>query len=85
MNINLFTAAIYEITDLHHNYGHGVNCTNGWDYDGSEGSAKLNWEIAFSLSWTSFSTVGFGTVSPAVNTGCFGLRYMCALIGKFYW
>jgi len=36
-------------------------------------------EIAFEISWITFSTVGYGNVSPSgYNSGCYGLRYFCA-------
>jgi len=36
-------------------------------------------EIAFELSWITFTTVGYGNVAPsASSSGCWGLRYLCA-------
>uniref|UniRef100_A0A7S4JJR4 Potassium channel domain-containing protein n=1 Tax=Odontella aurita TaxID=265563 RepID=A0A7S4JJR4_9STRA len=75
--INVFTAIIYGVVSQSNRAG--VVCIDGWDYDGSGGGRGLNWEISFSLSWTSFSTVGFGTVSPDIVAHCYGLRYACAI------
>ncbi len=36
-------------------------------------------EVAFEISWITFSTMGYGNVSPSgYNFGCYGLRYLCA-------
>lgn len=75
--VNLFTLIIYGVVTRSGAKGH--ECIDGWDYVGTDGGRSLNWELSFSLSWTSFSTVGFGTVSPAVLAGCYGLRYACAI------
>jgi len=41
-------------------------------------------EIAFEISWITFSTVGYGNVSPSgYNSGCYGLRYFCAFEAFF--
>jgi len=75
--VNIFTLIIYGV--VKQSERNGVECIGGWDYVGTEGGRSLNWELSFSLSWTSFSTVGFGTVSPDTLAGCYGIRYTCAI------
>ena len=62
----------------------GNECIGDWPVDGSFSD---QFDISFSLSWTTFSTVGFGTVSPPGDTGCSGIRYLLAVeafIGVLY-
>jgi hypothetical protein len=84
--IHIFAVFIYlAISASYRN--NGVQCANSWFYDG-ENTARHNLEIAFELSWITFTTVGYGNVSPSGSiAGCYGLRYLCAFeafIGLVY-
>ena len=38
------------------------------------------YELAFELSWTTFTTTGYGIVSPSGSeTGCYGIRFACSM------
>jgi hypothetical protein len=50
-----------------------------------EGEYKLTsmerYEFAFELSWTTFTTVGYGAISPSPDTaGCYPIRLVCAFV-----
>ncbi len=37
-------------------------------------------EFAFALSWTTFTTVGYGRISPpGDHAGCYGVRFICSI------
>jgi len=39
------------------------------------------YEYVFELSWATFTTVGYGTVSPSGEaTGCYAIRFTCAFV-----
>lgn len=80
--IEFFAFLVYAVARAHERGGN--ECIGGWPADGSFGE---QFEISFSLSWTTFSTVGFGTVSPPEEHGCSGIRYLLAIeafIGVLY-
>jgi hypothetical protein len=57
--------------------GRGVDCLTGWDYDDT---AYLgNYNRAYELSWTTISTVGFGTIHVPVESQCLNLRILLAM------
>ena len=38
------------------------------------------YELAFELSWTTFTTTGYGIMSPSgSNSGCYGIRFACSM------
>jgi hypothetical protein len=57
--VELYVFLIYAITRAHLQVGD--KCVSDWP---QVGDFKDQFEVAFSLSWTTFSTVGYGTVSP---------------------
>lgn len=80
----VFTFIIYGVVNSYHK-NRGAECLDGWDYD--EPKFGKNFEMSFSLSWTTLSTVGFGTVSPPAYNGCMGIRFLCAIeafVGVLY-
>jgi len=39
------------------------------------------YEFVFELSWATFTTVGYGTISPSGDiTGCYAIRFTCAMV-----
>jgi hypothetical protein len=62
--VELYVFLIYAITRAHLRVGD--ECVRDWPQDGDFGD---QFEIAFSLSWTTFSMVGYGTVSLLGDTG----------------
>jgi|EP01083_Nonionella_stella_P002247 hypothetical protein len=59
-------------------------CMDGWN---ATIAGYMNYETTFSLSWTTFSTVGYGHVSPTLNFQCIGLELLCsieAFVGLLY-
>jgi len=78
----VFAAFIYLIIDATYSRN-GVECAHSadsWQYDQATLSHRRhNMEIAFEMSWITFTTVGYGNVSPTgYNSGCYGLRFFCA-------
>jgi hypothetical protein len=56
----------------------GNSCLYG---DDPHNSAMARYEMAFELSWCTFTTVGYGAISPPGDDwGCYPLRLVCALI-----
>jgi len=39
---------------------------------------RSHFEFAFELSWTTFTTVGYGNVGPAPDVGCYPIRIICS-------
>jgi len=78
--VHLFAILIFWVITALYN-SHHVECANSnqdWFYGGTN-SVRHNMEIAFELSWITFTTVGYGNVAPsASSSGCWGLRYLCA-------
>eukprot|EP01082_Thalassiosira_pseudonana_P000039 g421.t1 g421 contig1:1012873-1014592(-) len=57
----------------------GGTCINGENYD--ELSASERYEFAFELAWSTFTTVGYGAVSPPGDvSGCYAIRLVCAFV-----
>ena len=49
------------------------------DIDETLWTLRENYELAFELSWTTFTTVGYGQVSPSgYEYGCYSTRVLCA-------
>lgn len=42
-------------------------------------SMRSHFEFAFELSWTTFTTVGYGNVGPPSELGCYPIRLMCSI------
>jgi hypothetical protein len=61
--VGLYAFLIYTITRAHLRVGD--ECVSDWPHNGDFGD---QFETAFSLSWRTFSTVGYGTVSPRGDT-----------------
>jgi hypothetical protein len=61
--MELYAFLVYAITCAHLRVGD--ECVSDWPQDGDFGD---QFEIAFSFSWTTFSTIGYGTVSPPGDT-----------------
>jgi hypothetical protein len=61
--VELYAFLIYAITRAHLQVGD--ECVSDRPQDGDFGN---QFEIAFLLSWTTFSTVGYGTESPPGDT-----------------
>lgn len=38
-----------------------------------------HFEFAFELSWTTFTTVGYGNVGPPPDIGCYPIRFVCSI------
>lgn len=56
----------------------GNSCLYG---DDADNSAVARYEMAFELSWCTFTTVGYGAISPPGDDwGCYPLRLVCALV-----
>jgi hypothetical protein len=61
---------------LHMEIKTGGKCV---DLDEVFTTEKGLYELAFELSWTTFTTVGYGRVSPsAYEYGCYSMRLLCA-------
>jgi hypothetical protein len=77
----LFSVLIYWTISAAFNK-HGELCANTnqeWFYNETHNKVRHNMEIAFELSWITFTTVGYGNVAPSSSsTGCYVLRYLCA-------
>mmetsp|Transcript_8145 Transcript_8145/g.20031 ORF Transcript_8145/g.20031 Transcript_8145/m.20031 type:complete len:889 (+) Transcript_8145:387-3053(+) len=73
--VNIFIwAAVLEGVDL----ATGGQCIHE-DPEGMSGWDR--YEFLVELSWATFTTVGYGTISPQGDiTGCYVIRLMCALI-----
>lgn len=57
----------------------GSSCIYGEESGHSTTAAR--YEIAFDLSWSTFTTVGYGAVSPlSESSGCYAIRLVCALV-----
>ena len=42
---------------------------------------STRFEYVFELSWATFTTVGYGTISPQGDeTGCYAVRFACAMV-----
>mmetsp|Transcript_36974 Transcript_36974/g.83256 ORF Transcript_36974/g.83256 Transcript_36974/m.83256 type:complete len:927 (-) Transcript_36974:106-2886(-) len=42
---------------------------------------RTRYEYVFELSWATFTTVGYGTISPQGDeTGCYAVRFACAMV-----
>jgi hypothetical protein len=78
--IHIFALFIYWVITGSYRV-HGAQCANtnqDWFYVGTN-TIRHNMEIAFELSWITFTTVGYGNVAPSGSiSGCWGLRYLCA-------
>jgi len=46
-------------------------------------TSSSNWDVTFELSWTTFSTVGYGTTSVPANIDCQGVRYLLTCVAFF--
>lgn len=60
-------------------------CCSGYDFD--DQGYWHNFGTSFELSWTTFSTVGYGVVSPPANQNCHFIRFLLAIeafIGVVY-
>ena len=56
----------------------GVSCLYG---DDANESFIARYELAFELSWCTFTTVGYGAINPPGDDwGCYSLRLVCAFI-----
>ncbi|KAL7486422.1 hypothetical protein ACHAW6_012014 [Cyclotella cf. meneghiniana] len=57
----------------------GSSCIYGDESGHSTTAAR--YEIAFDLSWSTFTTVGYGAVGPlSESSGCYAIRLICALV-----
>jgi len=52
-------------------------CINVPEEGGFKTRAQL--EFAFELSWTTFTTVGYGNVGPPPDIGCYPIRLVCSI------
>lgn len=70
--------------------GAQTQCITTFDFEADQPVQDFheNMEFAFELSWTTFSTVGYGAISPAGgHSGCYWIRYICAIeafVGVIY-
>mmetsp|Transcript_26529 Transcript_26529/g.56066 ORF Transcript_26529/g.56066 Transcript_26529/m.56066 type:complete len:630 (+) Transcript_26529:146-2035(+) len=42
-------------------------------------STRAHFEYAFELSWTTFTTVGYGNLGPPPDLGCYPIRLVCSI------
>jgi len=75
--VNIFVWA--GVMDLVDQTTSGGDCIHGDDAASLSGTAR--YELAFELSWSTFTTVGYGAVSPpGGETGCYAIRLICAFV-----
>lgn len=73
--VNIFAwAAVLDAVDL----ASGGYCIHE---DPDSFSRSERYELVFELSWATFTTVGYGTVSPSGEvSGCYPIRFTCAFV-----
>lgn len=72
------TASLFHAT--------GEECLPGFDYENPD-KLTHNFNVAFELSWNTFSTVGYGVISIPPDVKCTGMRILLsteAFIGMLY-
>ncbi|KAL7461187.1 hypothetical protein ACHAXS_001609 [Conticribra weissflogii] len=75
--VNIFVWA--GVIDLVDQTMSGGDCIHG--DDAASLTATARYELAFELSWSTFTTVGYGAVSPpGGETGCYAIRLVCAFV-----
>lgn len=60
-------------------YDAGQECVTNYDYSRVSISNTDNYLVLFGLSWTTFSTVGFGVIGLSTESGCQAFRYFLAI------
>jgi hypothetical protein len=59
----------------------GGRCIHDESFDPSAYTSLERYEFAFELSWTTFTTVGYGAIGPASDVpGCYPIRLVCAFV-----
>ena len=59
----------------------GGRCIHDESFDASAFTHLERYEFAFELSWTTFTTVGYGAISPTADVpGCYAIRLVCAFV-----
>lgn len=70
-------AAILVAMESHTGGRCGLDVYEAW------GKTQSYYELAFELSWTTFTTVGYGVVAPSGDPddddNCYGIRFACSL------
>jgi len=72
----IFVLILYGASFTKNRRDEGVFCIGDWPEDGG---IVDKFEVLFELSWTTLSTVGYGTTSPISEPGCNLLRYVLAI------
>ncbi|KAK1737864.1 potassium channel family protein [Skeletonema marinoi] len=59
----------------------GGRCIHDESFDASAFTSLERYEFAFELSWTTFTTVGYGAIGPAADVPrCYPIRLVCAFV-----
>jgi len=76
VNIFVWAGVMYAVDN-----STGGRCIHDESFDASAFTSLERYEFAFELSWTTFTTVGYGAIGPAADVPrCYPIRLVCAFV-----